>query len=886
MISRERFRVNDRPDIPIEVSPRSRHLSARSEQPRETALRHAASIQVTSLRSFALGCSLGCSLVFAGVYAERVNAAEAVYELHIPATTANESLRALARLTGHALLYRSTEVEAVHTRGLSGSYTLQQALAALLEGTSLSGGLTQSGVIAVSRSASSHITNYGETVVMQGEKKSVFASISAFALSLLSSPSHGQDATTNNSVVLDEVIVTAQKRSESIQSVPASVSFVDAAKLVSSGARSLQDYAAYVPGLQVDTAGTPGQTTITLRGIAPLGSGSAVGSYIDDAPLGSSGFYAMANGFQLDLLPYDLRGVEVLRGPQGTLYGASTMGGLVKYVLAKPDSSEFAAAVGTDVSSIRGSSDAGVGGRGMINVPLIPGTLAVRFSGFYQQTPGYIDNPSRNRQDINDASQQGGRFALGWTPTADLEVTLDAMRQEIDSDGNAVVLLDPVTQRPLHADLDTALLLDEPFRQEMDFLKGSINWSVPFGTVSSVSSYGDSRNRQSFDVSVISGGAFLVPQFVDIHLRKFTQELRLASDAEQTVEWMLGGFYTLERVTNDQYVGALDFDSQPLDGLDPLLLASIPSRYEEQAVFGNLTWRLADRWSVGGGLRFSRNEQHYSQFTSGAFGVGDGGGRSKEDVTTYSTSVKYQLADDAMLYARVANGYQPGGPNVAGPGIPPTVGASKLVNYEVGLKTRALQDRVMLDVSLFRMDWKDIQVIASAPVTNTAFLINGGEARSQGVEASATLRPVEQILLSANFAYTDAKFTVNIPELNASVGQRLPHVPRYAASATAEYSFDLASEWEARVGGGVRYTDERPAYLFSPAAAPLVYRERSYVALDLNASVVHDSWKIGLFARNVLDKRAFVTDTPVNGVQLNGAVLQPRSIGLSIDRSF
>lgn len=564
---------------------------------RETTLRHAASIQVTSLRSFALGCSL----VLASVYAQAVNAAEQVYELHIPAATADESLRVLARLTGHALLYRSTEAEAVQTRGLSGSYTLQQALAGLLEGTSLSGGLTEGGVIAVSRSAS-HKTNYRETVAMQGEKKSVFASISAFALSLLSSPSHAQETTTSN-IVLDEVIVTAQKRSESIQSVPASVSFVDAAKLMSQGAKSLQDYAAYVPGLQVDTAGTPGQTTITLRGIAPLGSGSAVGSYIDDAPLGSSGFYAMANGFQLDLLPYDLRGVEVLRGPQGTLYGASTMGGLVKYVLVKPDSSEFAAAIGGDASSIRGGSDAGVGGRGMINVPIIPGTLAMRVSGFYQQTPGYIDNPSRNQQDLNEVAQQGGRLALGWTPTADLEVTIEALRQEIDSDGNAVVLLDPVTQRPLGNDLDTSLSLDEPFRQEMDFLKGSINWSAPFGAVSSVSSYGDSRNRQSFDVSAISGGAFLVPQFVDIHLRKFTQELRLSSDSEQAVEWMLGGFYTLERVTNDQYVGALDFDRQPIAGLDPLLIASIPSRYEERAVFGNLTWRLAERWSVNGGVR-------------------------------------------------------------------------------------------------------------------------------------------------------------------------------------------------------------------------------------------------------------------------------------------
>jgi outer membrane receptor protein involved in Fe transport len=683
-----------------------------------------------------------------------------------------------------------------------------------------------------------------------------------------------------------EVVVTAQKRLENIQNVPASVSFVDGGSLADLGAKSLQDYAAYVPGLQVDSAGSPGQTTITLRGIAPLGSGSAVGTYVDDAPLGSSGFYAMANTFQLDLLPYDLRGVEILRGPQGTLYGASTMGGLIKYVLLKPDSDHFNAALGGEISNTHASDGVGRGARGMVNIPLIAGKLALRASAFYQDTAGFMDNPVRDEDDINDLKQRGGRFALGWTPTSDVEVTVDALLQKIDSDGNAIVPLDAATEQRVLGDLQTDIALDEPFRQRTDFLKGAVNWTLPFATLTAVSSYNDSRNRQSYDVSAISGGAFLVPQFVDIKLHKFTQELRLTSPAGATVEWMLGGFYTNENVTNDQYVGALDATTTPIPGLDPLLTASIPSHYREQAVFGNLTWRITERFSLGGGMRHSRNKQRYTQITGGVFAPGNGGGRSGEGVDTYSGNAKFQISPAAMVYARVANGYQPGGPNVALAGVPPSVGPSKLTNYETGFKAQLLEDRLILDIAVFRIDWKDIQVLASAPDTGTGFLINGGKARSEGLEASAGLKPVSNVLLGLSFAYTDAQIVGDIPELTASDGQRLPHVPRYSGSATAEYRMDFASDWAARVGGGVRYTGARPSYLFSPVAPPLVYDEHRYVAVDLIGHLAHGDWDFSLYARNLLDERAYITKAPLSGVEVFGAVLQPRTIGISVDYKF
>jgi len=723
-------------------------------------------------------------------------------------------------------------------------------------------------------------------------RRQALSSVGVLALLTACGPAWAEEVAKDAQVVaLPEIVVTAQKRSENLSVVPASVSFIDGAALSAQGARGLSDYGAYVPGLQIDTAGTPGQSTITLRGIAPVGSGSAVGTYIDDAPLGSSAYSTAANSFQLDLLPYDLKGVEVLRGPQGTLYGASTMGGLLKYDLIKADVDEFHGAVGGDLTTVRSAGKAGAGARGMVNVPIIPGVLAVRASGFYQKTPGYIDNPGRGQEDINDARQSGGRLALRWTPRAAVEVTLDALHQKIDSYGNAVVPLDPTTERPLIGDLKTNIAQDEPFIQKTDFLKGAVNWTLPFATATSVTSYSDTRNRQALDITAAYSPALIEPtlgvpgisgQFLDIKVRKFTQEVRLTSQGEGPIEWMVGGFYTSEKSVNGQAVTSLDLNLQP-NALNPLLIATLPSRYKETAAFGNLTWRVTDALSLAGGLRYSHNAQRYLQFTSGVFAPGDGGGSSKENVTTYSASAKYQLTPAAMVYARVASGYQPGGPNVAATGVPPTVGSSTLTNYEAGWKARLLESRLALDVSAFQMDWKDIQVSAvTPPPENTGYLINGGKARSKGIEASATYLPIEHLVLGATFAYTDSKFVGPVPSLGVLDGDRLPHVPRYAASGTAEYRFEVAGDWEARLGGGVRYVGARR----SGVSPPLIYTERSYVAVDLNGHLVHDDWKLGVFARNLFDKRAYVTKTPLIGIEVLGSLLQPRTIGVSLDRTF
>ncbi len=213
--------------------------------------------------------------------------------------------------------------------------------------------------------------------------------------------------------MIDEIVVTAQKRSESVQDVPVSVSAFAEQQLTRVHATQLQDYAAYMPGINISNGGSPGQTSITLRGIAPVGPGSVVGTYVDDTPLGASSNYARATSFALDLMPYDIERVEVLRGPQGTLYGAGSMGGLLKYVLKEPNTDALEFRVGVEGSDVSGADDLGWGARAAVNVPLSD-SVAVRASYFQQNTPGYIDNVYTGREGCERAR------AERWPPRAEV----------------------------------------------------------------------------------------------------------------------------------------------------------------------------------------------------------------------------------------------------------------------------------------------------------------------------------------------------------------------------------------------------------------------------------------------------------------------------------
>lgn len=696
---------------------------------------------------------------------------------------------------------------------------------------------------------------------------------------------------------LQTIIVTAQKRSEDIQSVPVSMSVLSAKEIEDLHATQLQDYAGYIPGFQIQNLGTPGQAVLSLRGIAPLGSSATVGTYIDETPLGSSSLYGGGVGTTLDLLPLDFQSFDVLRGPQGTLYGASSLGGLIKYVTKAPNLDKFSVSVGADTFSIDGADKLGVGGRIKFDVPLIPGKLGMTASFTRQDTPGYIDNVQTGTNSQNAFYQQAGRVALLWKPNDDVSLNVSAINEQINADSASFVALNPATLQPIYGKLKNNNYIPEPYNNVLNYFSASLNVNFGWADFVSATSYSQTRSQIVADASLVYGVLFPlfgvpsagISNFTNVlDLYKTTQEFRLASKPSDRIEWLVGAFYTYENADQNQRASAQTFDGAPIVGLDPLATIDIPSTYKEYAVFGDATYKFNTRFDITGGVRWSHNSQDFTQSSAGAIvPVADVPGSSSEGVWTYSVSPRFHINPDTMLYARVATGFQPGGPNVFLPGVPPTVGSDTVTNYEIGMKSLFDDRRVSVDVDAFYISWHDIQVGASNGVAT--YIVNGGTARSEGLELSTKYTPIEGLQLGLNAAYTEAILTEDIPSIGGLSGDTLPNIPRWAGSATANYSFPLQGSWTGRVGGGLRYVGDSKTQVDH---SPLAYPINNYEVLDLNADVSNNQWTIRLFVKNATNKDDYVAETPIQNAatggitQINGVPLQPRTVGIGIDAKF
>ena len=427
---------------------------------------------------------------------------------------------------------------------------------------------------------------------------------------------------------LEEIVVTAQKKTENIQNVPETVNVIIAQQIADLGAKQLSDYAATVPGLQIDSAGAPGQQTISIRGISTgnqlFGSATAA-FYVDDVPIGSSSPYAYGAGFGLDLLPYDLSRLEILEGPQGTLYGASSLGGLVKYVMTTPNLSDISFRLGGDASNIEHGTGTGGSARGAANIVLVPDQLALIVSGSHSYTPGYINNFVNGQQGLNDGSQDGGRISLYWRPTDHLSVNLGVLYNASDFNSSGRV---PVTTTgsPLYGRYEAEAY--EPFFQDASTTLYSANIKYDFGPVNltSVTGYSETTNKIRWNYfSPLFQALGLLAEPTDIiPVNKFSQEVRLASTDTGRFQWTLGDFYTEERAQLNEHITAYSLSALPTlqhaAPFDPLDDIARPSVYQEEAVFGNATYLLLPQWDVNGGFRYSHNDQRV--FT---YGLGPGG---------------------------------------------------------------------------------------------------------------------------------------------------------------------------------------------------------------------------------------------------------------------
>jgi iron complex outermembrane recepter protein len=723
--------------------------------------------------------------------------------------------------------------------------------------------------------------------------------------SFLSQQGRAADAAPPSEDALTTIVVTAEKKEEKLQDVPMSITALGGKSLDNLQYRSFSDYAAMVPGLSL-TSAQPGYTNLTLRGQNAGGVGSTVAVYLDESPFGSSS--ALLNGSILsgDFDTWDLQRVEVLRGPQGTLYGANSEGGLLKFVTAPPVLGTFSGAA--EVSGEITGGTAGGEIRGVVNLPL-GDKMALRVGGFTQDSPGYIDDPSRNKEDINGGHKYGGRVSLLAQPIDTLSIRLTASSQQSRYAGTPQVDIDPVTLRPTEGDLKQVRIIGQPSTFQYKNYNATINWDAGPFSILSTTSYGilnsdaitDDTNAQLAPGLTLQDFAALLLGLPDtggyldnlVDLKKFTQEVRISSPTTNFVEWQVGAYFTREQGHLYQHVNLMSLPSgAPIGTLPPLQFAVLDSIYKETSGFGNVTVHIIPQFDIQAGGRYSKNEQVASENISGilanppqVFSTPSSG-----HVWTYSVAPRWHINADNMLYFRWATGYRPGGPNalppVAPPDVPRQYGADKTANLELGIKSTLLDGLLSIDASVFHVDWTNIQLLEI--VDNNGINGNGGKAKSQGFEWTIGYVPVHGLTLQWTGAYTDAKLTTDAPAVHGTSGDRLPYAPKWGTSLDAEYMGAAFADYKYFVGATWSYVGARSTDFGSDVTQLLQVGLPSYNTYGARVGLDNDRWRWTLYGKNLSDSRGITAYGSSGAPGLNGeiAVTQPLTVGVTLSTKF
>ncbi len=716
------------------------------------------------------------------------------------------------------------------------------------------------------------------------------------------------DAASPDASSLPDVIVTATKRSERELDVAGAIKSFSGDQLLDQGMTSLEDYAQLTPGLQINSA--VGSGAPVIRGISTgADAGSLAAIIVDGAQLGSSATFATGAADSLDLDPIDLQRVEVLKGPQGTLYGANTLSGIVSYTLREPDLQKVTAVLRSEVDT----TEHGAGSRsirGAVSVPLVDDKVAVRLSGYSNFRGGFVDNPVRGLNNQNKGTIWGLNGTILAQPTDRLRIKFTGFDQNTDV-ARDTVIYDFATRQPRDGDLQYGDYLYPTYTNKVRGGIATLDYDLDFAKLTSVTSYQNSHSYNLLNatsgalgatlpvLSSFGGPAVPSPSGVSIvsnsGVKKVSQELRLTSASDGPLQWIGGGYYADEKDSTSSAVGVTSTIGAPVASLSPALAFGVPVTYREYAGFGNLTYKLLEAFDITGGLRVGRIEQTFQQSFSGsdadAFNLLLGGSGvaptpaltaevpASKTVINYLATARYHLSRDTMLFARYATGFRPGGPNVAVLGLPPVYSPDTTQNYEAGLKTKFWDNNGTLDITGYYTKWKDIIVsVGAGGISGNG---NGGDARVYGVESSLTLSPLAGLSLTASMAYSNAEIDEVDPagRGTTAVGDVLPNNPRFSGSLLGDYRIPLDGAWQAVFGGTARFSGDRHAALQHGLAPDYVMP--SYALFDIHSGLQSDRFGVDLFIRNLTDKRAQLSAYTYYGIA-EVTVQRPRTIGLEV----
>ena len=855
-------------------------------------------------------------------FATAANAAVTHFNLHIPREPLDAALRDLAHQTGVEVGHFSDQAQ----RGLlvgpiQGSLSPADALGMLLHSTGLSYRAlsdrayivatpsalasaresAQGGAGGAGNGAGATNPSSNDSSVPPG-KEGKAGSSTSFRMARAARDQNqepasmsGEQATSSGSPTLEEIVVTAEKRAERLQDVPIPMSSITASSLTENDEFRLQDYYSTIPGLNIQFSGSTGAPSLSIRGITTGGqSNPSVGVTVDDVPVGASTF--IGGGYLTpDIDPSDLSGIEVLRGPQGTLYGASSIGGLLRYITIDPTTSGFSGRVAAGLDDVYNGAEMGYSMRGAANMP-IGDTVAVRASAFTRLDPGYIDNVQTGQNGVNWANVYGGYASALWQPSEQLSIKLSALLQNNESHGAGLV-----NSGPGYGEWQQSYLRGTGgYDQRFQLYAANIKAKLGRINLTSTTGYGTNSSGLLYDVTAGYGflsedtfpntGATGAPYHSDTKTDKVSEEIRLSASLGR-IDWLLGAFYTHESSSLSSYIYAENPDTGAIAG--QTLYFTNPSTYSEIAGFLDMTLHITEKFDIQVGGRQSSINQSNNAVTAipafyGPNPVLTPKSSSTDRPFTYLFTPRYRISDDVMVYTRLASGYRPGGPNANAlvDHFPPEYNHDTTENYDLGLKADLFGHKASVDAAVYYIDWKNVQVTEIA--NNAEFIGNGGGAKSEGAELAFQARPLTGLSLSGWLAYNDAELTKALPPQGAGlpspglVGARLPFSSKLSGDLSIEQGFPLFEDTTGFVSASENYVGR---YFGDFPATPPRPEFSGYWKTDLHAGARSDSWDINLYANNVTNRRAILDGGADFGLTLTSPdtyiYLQPRTVGVS-----
>ena len=691
-------------------------------------------------------------------------------------------------------------------------------------------------------------------------------------------------ATSSADQTIEEVVVTATKRAVNEQDVPFKVSALSQADLVARGAQTVEQAIAYVPAVSFTSNGT-NAGAYTIRGVNTSGyiaeTQSPVALYIDDLNILDPFYPKVSPALRL----FDVNRVEVLEGPQGTLFGSGSLGGAIRVISNKPNLDTFEAETEDTLSGTDGG-DSSYDVNAMVNIPLIDGELGLRAVGHYDRTGGYVDNIARDERNANHAISSGGRIEVAFVPLPDLTLTGTAMFDAGRPHDSAYSFYD--SKRYQWSGLVPNQNID---RTDIYSLNGT--YDLHWATLTSISTYADRSETVRADFSAVSTLllGMHVPATADDYgpSKTFSQEVRLASSGDDAFRWLIGGIYIDNRKTVDEPVDIPGSGALFHVGSDIVSLSDNSVHTREEAIFGEASYDILSDLTFTAGLRLFEDRLNKHQQISGTVETPSNTLLSRnESSATPKFNLSYHLDPDTMLYAQVAKGYRIGQINpssddpISHQPIPPASSPDSLWNYELGEKGAFLDGHMIVNADIYYIDWSNIQLNQTTVPSGINFIANAGEAHIKGAELDIEARPAEAWDIGGSLDLSDARLVEVSPSLTtATKGDRLPGSAPFAWVAYAQYNYAAWSDVHGFARADLRWGGKQYSNLDNSTS--LTYGDAT--ALNLRTGLDWERYTLTAFVNNVLNGDA-KTAAFVSLDQDIAIRQRPATYGLTLDAKF